>query len=153
MRCLIALFTVCGALPAATIPDSLAASLALHASFDTGLNADTARGDRGIYHAPDYKQQDSAQAGLGTVDAVIEKGAGIRSGSALRFRSKNTRALFFRGDRNVAPSKGTFSFRSEERRVGEECRSRLSAGDENEATDGLMYRKRAMQDTRGNKEE
>jgi hypothetical protein len=95
---------------AAPVPNALRARLTLHASFDKGLDADLARGDGRIYSAPDYKQQGSAKPGPGDVDAAIEKDAGIAGGHALRFRSKNTRALFFRGDRNVAPAGGTFSF-------------------------------------------
>jgi hypothetical protein len=98
------------ALAASPIPDSLRANLAFHASFDKALDADFARGDRTIYSAPDYKQQASAKTGLGDVDATIEKGAGVAGGGALRFRSKNVRALFFRGDRNLALARGTLSF-------------------------------------------
>jgi hypothetical protein len=98
------------ALTAAPIPESLRSGLTLQASFDKGLDADTARGDRAIYSAPDYKQQSSAKPGLGEVDAVVEKGVGIGGSDAVRFRSKNTRALFFRGDRHVTLGGGTISF-------------------------------------------
>ncbi|MBC8003561.1 MAG: LamG domain-containing protein, partial [Opitutaceae bacterium] len=110
MRCLIMVFTMCGVLAAGPLPGSLKSSLTFHASFDKGLDADSARGDGKIYSAPDYKQQASAKPGLGEVDAVIEKGSGIGGGDALRFKSKNTRALYFRGDRHVALAKGTISF-------------------------------------------
>lgn len=76
-------------------------NLSLHASLDKTPDADFARGDRMIYNAPDYKQQASATPGLGAVDAGIESGSGVNGGGALRFRSKNTRALFFRGDRHL----------------------------------------------------
>jgi hypothetical protein len=69
-----------------------------------------AKGDRKLYSAPDYKQQGSAKPGLGEVNAAIEEGSGIGGGSALRFRAKNDRALFFRGERHVALSRGTVSF-------------------------------------------
>jgi hypothetical protein len=110
MRLILMVLATCGALPAGPIPDSLRASLSFHASFDKALDADFARGDQKIYSAPDYKQQGSAKAGLGDVDAVIEKGIGVRGGAALRFRSKNVRALFFRGDRHAALASGTLSF-------------------------------------------
>ena len=100
----------CIALAATPIPKSLRSSLNFHASFDKALDADFARGERKIYNAPDYKQQSSAKAGLGDVDAAIEKGAGVAGSDALRFRSKNTRALFFRGDRHLALAGGTLSF-------------------------------------------
>jgi hypothetical protein len=110
MRCTLPVLVVCGALAAAPVPDSLRASLNFHASFDKTLDAEFARGDRRIYSAPDYKQQSNAKPGLGDVDAAIEKSAGVAGGDALRFRSKNTRALFFRGDRHVALARGTLSF-------------------------------------------
>ena len=110
MRCVLPVLVICGAVAAAPVPDSLRASLSFHASFDKSLDAEFARGDRRIYSAPDFKQQSSAKPGLGDVDAAIEKSAGIAGGDALRFRSKNTRALFFRGDRHVALARGTISF-------------------------------------------
>lgn len=103
------LFAV-AALSGATVPESLRSNLTFYASFDRGVQADTARGDRQIYRAPGYKQQAEAQPGLGDLDVAIEKGAGVAGGAALRFRSKNTRALFFRGEKHVATAAGTFSF-------------------------------------------
>jgi hypothetical protein len=110
MRWTIAVFVTCGLLAAGTVPESLQRSLSFHASFDKGMDADVARGDRKIYNASDYKPQSGAQPGAGEVDAAIEKGVGIAGSNALRFRTKNTRALFFRGDRHVALSGGTISF-------------------------------------------
>jgi hypothetical protein len=110
MRCLATILAISGVLAGATIPASLRPGLSFHASFDKGPDADVARGDAKIYHAPDYKQQASAQPGIGAVDAALEKGVGVNGGAALRFKSKNTRALFFRGDRHVTPQAGTISF-------------------------------------------
>lgn len=110
MRSLVTIFAMCTALAAGPVPDSLRPSLIFHAGFDKALDADVARGDPRIYHAPDYKPQSGAKPGLGDVDAAIENGAGIAGSGALRFRSKNTRALFFRGDRHVALGGGTLSF-------------------------------------------
>jgi hypothetical protein len=97
-------------LTAAPIPESLRSSLTLHASFDKGLDADMARGDRSLYSARSYKEQASAKPGLGEVDVAVEKGAGIGGSTAIRFRSKNERALFFRGDKHIALAGGTISF-------------------------------------------
>jgi hypothetical protein len=94
----------------ADIPQSLRPNLTFQATFDRNLEADTARGDRQIYDAPGYKEQAQAKPGQGGSDVAIEKGAGVGGGNALRFRSKNTRALFYRGDRHVSPAAGTFSF-------------------------------------------
>jgi hypothetical protein len=97
-------------LSASPIPESLRSSLVFHASFDKALQADTARGDRQIYSAPAYKQQKEAKPGPGEVDAVVENGAGIGGSGALRFRAKNTRALFFKGEQHLSPKAGAVSF-------------------------------------------
>ena len=100
-------------LPAAPIPELLRKHLTFHASFDqpNGQEADFARGDRKIYNAPDYgKQFDQAKPGFGSVDVEVEKGAGVNGGSALKFRSTNKQALFFRGAKHLALAGGTFSF-------------------------------------------
>jgi hypothetical protein len=93
-----------------SIPESLRSSLTLHASFDKGTHADTARGDPDLYHAADYKQQAQAKPSLEGADVAIERGAGRGKGGAIRFRSKNTRAVFFKGDRHVSLGAGTISF-------------------------------------------
>ncbi len=92
---------------------NLSAALSFHASFDQGPNADFARGDRQIYTAPAYDQLDQTAPGIGNPDIGIESGAG-RFGDALKFNRKNTHALFYRADKNVAFSTetwaGTISF-------------------------------------------
>jgi hypothetical protein len=110
MRRLMLAPVLSSALLANTIPQSLRSNLTFHASFDKTTQADVARGDRAIYSAPDYKQQNQAKPGLNDVDAAIESGSGVAGGGALRFKTKNTRALFFRGERHVTPAKGTLSF-------------------------------------------
>jgi hypothetical protein len=110
MRIMLALIGVVGAAVSAPVPQALRSSLTLHASFDKGVEADVARGDKRLFHAADYKQIDAAQPGLGDVDAALEKASGVMGSGALRFRSKNTRALFFRGQQHVAPAGGTISF-------------------------------------------
>jgi hypothetical protein len=110
MRTLPTVFATAAALVAAPIPDSLRANLLFHASFDKDLQADVARGDRQIYSAPSYKEQSAAKPGLGEIDAAVEKGAGVNGSGALRFRAKNTRALFFKGDRNASAKAGAVSF-------------------------------------------
>lgn len=110
MRSIVCFFVLSSLTAAAPIPASLKGSLAFHASFDKGTEADVARGDRKIYSAPDYKQIDIAKAGLGDVDAGVEQRAGLQSSAALRFNSKNVRALFYKGDRHVSLDGGTLSF-------------------------------------------
>jgi hypothetical protein len=110
MRGFLGVLLLTGRLTAGPIPEFLKADLTLQASFDKGFEADSARGDRAIYSAPGYKEQHLAKRGPGEVDAVIEKEAGVAGSNAIRFRSKNTRALFFRGQQNVELAGGTISF-------------------------------------------
>lgn len=110
MRTLWMMFGFAAALPAAAVPEALRPALTLHASFDRGTDADVARGDGRLFQAPDYKQTADATPGLAGMDAAIESGSGIAGSPALRFRSKNTRAVFFRGERHIVPARGTLSF-------------------------------------------
>jgi hypothetical protein len=107
---LFSLLGLAGTLASAPVPQALRSALTLHASFDKGFEADFARGDKRPFHAPSYKQVDAAKAGIGDLDVAIESGSGIAGSGALRFRSKNTRALFYRGKDHVTPASGTFSF-------------------------------------------
>ena len=104
------LLAVAAGLSAAPIPEPLRSSVVFHVSFDKSLQADMARGDRQIYSAASYKEQGQATPGLGEVDAAMENGMGVGGGGALRFRAKNTRALFYKGDQHVSPKAGTISF-------------------------------------------
>lgn len=98
-----------------TIPNSLRKSLLFHATFDGGTDAVYARGDKKIYSAPSYKpgEQAKSRPGLGDVDVELAREKGVQ-GDALRFRSVNTKALFYQAQRNVdyKPSgwNGTASF-------------------------------------------
>jgi hypothetical protein len=94
-------------------PSPLKASVTLHASFDHGADADFALGDALLYTAPSYDAQDEAEPGIGNPDVAIAAGAG-RFGDALEFKAKNTHAIFYKADQNVAHStsnwSGTVSF-------------------------------------------
>jgi hypothetical protein len=87
-------------------------ALLFHASFDKGIDADFAKGDPRIYTAPNYKEQAAAKPGLDHPDVSIVKGG--KTGAALQFRKKNTRAVFYSADKNTAfePKNwtGTISF-------------------------------------------
>jgi hypothetical protein len=73
--------------------------LLFHASFDKGLDAATASGDKRIYTAPSYKEQAAAKPGLDHPDVSVVPGG--KSGSALQFRKKNTKAVFYKALENV----------------------------------------------------
>jgi hypothetical protein len=75
-------------------------SLTFYATFDQGLEANFALGDKHIYTAPDYKAQMEAKRGLDTSDVTVV--AGGVTGSALRFGKKNLKAIFYQGDKNVS---------------------------------------------------
>ena len=87
--------------------------LTFHASFDDGLDADWALGDRHIYTAPSYEEQDQAVPGIGNPSVEVVDRAG-RFGHALRFAARNRHAIFYTADQNVAFSaedwSGTVSF-------------------------------------------
>jgi hypothetical protein len=80
---------------------SLKEALTFHASFDGSTDAAYAAGDPRIYTAPAYKEQRQAKPGIDSPDIEIAKGEG-RFGDALRFKQKNTRAIFFQAAKNVA---------------------------------------------------
>lgn len=87
--------------------------LTLQANFNGAVDATFALGDKRLYSAPNYKEQSAATPGLSSPDIELAKGAG-RTGDALRFTKKNTRAIFYKAEKNVAfdPARwsGTISF-------------------------------------------
>ncbi len=113
---LLFVFAACGGVPPEAPPDpapGLRDALTLHASFDDGMDAAYARGDRRIYSAPSYKELDEKSPGHwgDQIEIVYDSG---HVGHALRFVSKNVKALFYTADQNVAFSTegwtGTVSF-------------------------------------------
>ena len=78
----------------------------IHAAELSGTHA-------ALYTAPSYDQQDEAAVGIGSPEIEIAEGSG-RFGNALEFKKKNTFAVFYRAEDNVAFSEsdwsGTVSF-------------------------------------------
>jgi hypothetical protein len=70
------------------------------ATFDGSLDASVSAGDPKIYSAPSYKEQSAAKPGINGTDVIHAKGEG-RSGDALRFTKKNTKAVFYKAHGNV----------------------------------------------------
>ena len=99
--------------PPSSSSGGLRAALSFHASFDSGPDADFARGDRTLFTASSYDDTSDAAPGIGNPQVRLAAGAG-RFGGALEFTAKNTHAIFFRAEDNVAytPSdwSGTISF-------------------------------------------
>jgi len=92
---------------------ALSEVLTFHASFDRGVDADWALGDRQVYTAPSYAEQDQAVPGIGNPSVEVADGTG-RFGHALRFTARNQHAIFYKAEDNVAYSSedwnGTVSF-------------------------------------------
>lgn len=92
---------------------SLKSALTFHASFDGKTDAAFALGDPKVYTAPTYKAQMEAKPGIDSPDVETARGEG-RFGDALRFTKKNTRAIFYKAQKNVAFDaknwSGTISF-------------------------------------------
>ncbi len=99
--------------PTESAAQAIAEALTFHASFDDGIDADFARGDSRLYSAPTYDEIDQRTAGLAGLEIDIAEEAG-RYGHALNFLSKNTKAVFYNAEDNVAFSpdgwSGTISF-------------------------------------------
>ncbi len=87
--------------------------LTFHASFNNGVDADVARGDKRIHTATSYTKREDAKPGLHNPDIEIAKGAG-KFGDALRFKKKNVKAVYYAADGNVPFNEngwtGTISF-------------------------------------------
>jgi hypothetical protein len=79
----------------------LAKALTFHASFDRGYDADFALGDRRLYTASSYENRSDARPGIGSPDVSIAPGRG-RFGDALHFKKKNTKAIYYQAEKNVA---------------------------------------------------
>ncbi len=93
---------------------ALRKALTFHASFDTGVDAVHAAGDHALYWAPSFKQRSDAAPGLpASGEVVLARGAG-RFGDALRFTTKKSPVVFFKGARNMPHQSrdwsGTVSF-------------------------------------------
>ena len=79
----------------------LAKALSFHASFDNGIDADFARGDRQLWNAPAINKRDSATMGLPVGGEVrLEQNAG-RFGDALRFIKGRGPMVFYNAEKNI----------------------------------------------------
>jgi concanavalin A-like lectin/glucanase superfamily protein len=93
--------------------DGLRKALTFHASFDRGTDAAFALGDRQLYTASSYKNLGDSKPGIGNPDVSVASGEG-RFGDALKFKKKNTKAIHYKAEKNVAYQprnwNGTVSF-------------------------------------------
>lgn len=110
----IGVWLAAGLPPANLMAADLKTDLVFHADFDSSLDARIAKGDKRLYSASSYKEQSAAKPGLDGTGVELAPGAGRNGSGALRFRTKNTKAVFFRAEDNVpfdaANWSGTLSF-------------------------------------------
>jgi hypothetical protein len=103
----------CGGAPSGESAPALGEALMFAASFDDGWDAAFAHGDRRLYNAASYDEQELATPGLTTFDIQIAYDVGHFQ-HALKFNKKNEQAVFYRAQDNVAYSetgwRGTISF-------------------------------------------
>ncbi|GAA4278597.1 LamG-like jellyroll fold domain-containing protein [Aquimarina mytili] len=79
----------------------LKAALTLYASFDQGVDADFALGDKHLYTVPNRKARDSAQVGLHKPDIQINKGKG-RFGDGLLFTERSKGYIYYPSKDNIS---------------------------------------------------
>ena len=80
---------------------SLSESLSFFASFDHGIDADVARGDKALWQAPNMNKREEATKGLpgsGEVALVVDGG---KFGSGLRFTKSAGPIVFFKALNNL----------------------------------------------------
>ncbi len=75
-------------------------ALAFHASFDHGTEADVARGDRRLYHAPALNKRADAVVGLPPESTVARVAGRGRFGGALHFQRKSDATAFYQAAGN-----------------------------------------------------
>lgn len=76
-------------------------ALTLYASFDGGVTADYALGDKELYTVPNRKAVDSAKVGLHKPDISIATGKG-RYGDALLYTERSSGNIYYPSAKNIA---------------------------------------------------
>ena len=92
---------IVGPTPEASEQEALRKALTFHASFDGKIHATHAEGDPVLHWAPSLKERQQAKAGLPPGGEVQHAAGAGRFGDALRFTSRKSPSLFFRGQRNM----------------------------------------------------
>lgn len=93
--------------------NQLKESLSFAASFDQGLDADFAKGDKHIYTLPSYDKPDIMTKGLVAAEVGISSNNGL-NGHAIEFKRKGRPSVFYKSLDNIGYSQtdmsGTVSF-------------------------------------------
>jgi Concanavalin A-like lectin/glucanases superfamily len=83
-------------------------ALTLSANFDSGPDADFAKGDKRIYTASSAERKD-AKPGLTAEEFEVAKGQGRHGSDALRFIKKSNKVVFFKAAGNIDYRKENWS--------------------------------------------
>ena len=87
---------------------NLKAALTFYASFDTGVEADVALGDKQLYTVPNRKAVDSAQVGLHKPDITRQDGKG-KFGAGLVFTERSPGNIYYPSENNIVYSQENWS--------------------------------------------
>jgi hypothetical protein len=87
----------------------LRGALSFHASFDGGVTADFARGDRALYHAPSHDKREAPEPGLPPTGEVVLAEAAGRAGRALHFLKTKAPVVLFKAEKNFPAPKPDWS--------------------------------------------
>ncbi len=87
---------------------NLKAALTFYASFDTGIDADFALGDKQLYTVPNRKAVDSAQVGLHKPDITRQDGKG-KFGAGLVFTERSSGNIYYPSENNIVYSQENWS--------------------------------------------
>lgn len=91
-----------------TTEQDLKAALTLYASFDDGVTADFALGDKNLYTVPNRRARDSAQIGLHKSGVKLVKNQGKFNGGLL-FTERSSGNIYYPSTNNIAYSKTDWS--------------------------------------------
>lgn len=91
-----------------TTHEDLKAALTLYSSFDNGVEADFALGDKQLYTVPNRRARDSAKVGLHKPDIKLVKDQG-KFGGGLLFTERSRGNIYYPSTKNIAYSKTDWS--------------------------------------------
>lgn len=93
---------------------SLRKALLFHASFDQGMDADVAKGEKWLFTAENMNKRENAKRGLPSGNEVVLERASGKFGGALRFNKSKGPMVFYRASGNFPDRtknwSGTVSF-------------------------------------------
>ncbi|GAA4271483.1 LamG-like jellyroll fold domain-containing protein [Aquimarina gracilis] len=84
-----------------TTKEDLKNALTFYASFDQGINADFALGDKQLYTVPNRKARDSAQVGLHKPDIKLAENKGL-FGNGLLFTERSKGYIYYPSKNNIS---------------------------------------------------